>query len=120
MAQFMMDVMVVMMPYMKSIAYAGIAVAVWGVVLSVSQIMTGAGGRLAKLAARVAIAVGLFFIACEIAGRHLGMEPTLLFSADPFHRSMFRNQWPFWSLGVALVLAGIALRKLGQWTSLTP
>ena len=118
MAQIMIDLMVAIMPYMKPVAYLGMVAAGLSFVLAISQILIGAGGRRAKLTARLAIAVGLFFIACEVAGRFLGMEPTLLFSDDPFNREMFRNQWPFWTLGGTLVLSGMALRKLGQWSSI--
>ena len=114
MAQFMIDMMVMMMPYMKPTAYAGIAAATLGVVLAASQALMGAGGGLAQLAAKIAITIGLFFVACETAGRLIGMEPTLLFSSDPFDREMFRNQWPFWSLGCALVVTGAASRRAGQ------
>lgn len=113
MAQFMIDMMSMMMPYMKPIAYFGLAALALSAILTAAQIMSGSGGGLAALATKLAVAVGIFFIACEVAGRLLGMEPTLLFSADPFDREMYRNQWPFWSVGIALFVAGLAVRALG-------
>jgi hypothetical protein len=112
MKQFMIDMMVLMMPYMKPIVFAGLIALVLSVVLTVTQIFAGTGGALAALAARIAALIGLFFIACEIAGRVLGMEPTLLFSADPFDRQMYVNQWPFWAVGAALLVAGLLVRRL--------
>lgn len=114
MAQFMIDMMVMMMPYMKPILYIGLAALTLSLLLFAAQAMSGNGGALAALAVKIAIGVGFFFVACEIAGRLLGMEPTLLFSADPFDREMYRNQWPFWAMGAALLLAALAVQRIGR------
>lgn len=79
---------------------------VLGLLATVANMVRGRGGNIAMLAGKVALGVGLFFIACELAGRFLGMEPTLLFASDAFDRALYRNQWPFWIIGLALSLPG--------------
>ena len=99
----MIDVMAKMMPFMRPIALAGGGLALLALLLSYFRGPSGRGEGLSAFAARLTLWIGLFFIACEIAGRFLGMEPTLLFAADPFDRELYRNQWPFWTVGLALV-----------------
>lgn len=113
MKQLMIDMMAKMMPFMKPIAGVGALLAVVALVMALTG--RSARGGLASFAVSGALAVGFFFVACEVAGRALGMEPTLLFGSDPFDRAMYRNQWPFWSIGLGLVaLAAVARSMAGR------
>ena len=114
MTQFMIDAMVMMMPYMKPVAYAGFGAGGLALILGLAHRLSGAAGGLAAFLAKLALAIGIFFLASEIAGRLLGMEPTLLFAADPFDRELYRNQWPFWAVGLATMLVGLAAKPLAR------
>lgn len=114
MKEQMITMMAAMMPFMKPIAVAGVVGIVAGLVGGLRPGGTGIGSRLARLGLSVTLGVGVFFVACEIAGRYLGMEPTLLFASDPFDRALYRNQWPFWAIGAAFLVAGVLMRTLGR------
>ncbi len=106
MKQFMIDAMAAMMPFMRPLSIAGLIFVVMGFVLPLlSQ------GRAARWSGNLALAAGFFFLACEIAGRFLGFAPTILY-ADPMDRELYRNQWPFWTIGAALAMAGIIIRRI--------
>jgi hypothetical protein len=108
MKQTMIDLMNSMMPYMRPLAIAGAGALLIAIV---SRVM-GARG-LARLLAGLTALAGLFFLACEGAGRALGFEPTILF-ADPANRELFRNQFPFWLIGAALLVLGGLVRSLSR------
>lgn len=115
MKQFMIDAMAMMMPYMKSIAYVGGAAAVLAILLGLVHLATNSRrGGLAALLGKLALLIGIFFIACELAGRFLGMEPTLLFSADPFDRQLYYNQWPFWVVGLGVFVTGLIGKRMSH------
>lgn len=113
MRQAMIDMMAMMMPFMKPVAIAGAVLGLIGIVAALAG--AGARGGWAGTASRLAVAAGVFFVACEVAGRILGMEPTLLFASDPFDRALYRNQWPFWTVGLALAALGLASRGLASY-----
>ncbi len=107
MKQFMIDMMAAMMPYMRPIAMSAAALLVIGIIGRL------AGARsVAQITGALVVAIGVFFLACEGAGRLLGFEPTVLF-ALPADRVLYRNQWPFWTIGGAALVAGLILRMLG-------
>jgi hypothetical protein len=107
MTQFLIDMMTTMMPFMRPLAFAAAALVVAGVVGRILGL-----ARLAWLAGTLVLVAGIFFLACEGAGRILGFEPTILFAA-PADRALYRNQWPFWSIGLALLVLGALVRRLG-------
>lgn len=110
MKQFMIDMMSMMMPYMKPIAYVGVAAVLVAPVLGLARSHATSGLQAGLI--KLTLGVGVFFVTCELAGRMLSMEPTLLFASDPFNRTLYRNQWPLWCVGTAFVLAGLILSKL--------
>ena len=112
MKQSMIDMMLMMMPFMRPIALAGGAFALIDLLLSAYVCSSGNGRGLWSLFAKLTFASGLFFIACEIAGRFLGMEPTILFASDPIDRSLYWNQWPFWMIGAALILTWMVAKLM--------
>lgn len=109
MKQLMIDMMAAMMPYMRPFAILAAALALLALVLA----LLGRGAGLAALGRNVALAAGVFFLGCEVAGRMLGFEPTVLF-ASPMDRALYRNQWPFWTLGLAFLAFWGVLRGLGR------
>ncbi len=114
MKQFMIDTMAMMMPYMKPIALVGAGLALAALIVGGISRMSGSGSGLSARLGWSAVGVGLFFVACEAAGRSLGMEPTLLFASDSFDRAMYYNQWPFWTVGLALAAAGYVAASLAR------
>lgn len=111
MKQFMIDAMAAMMPYMRSVAIAAMALAAGGIVARLIGLRW-----VARLAGTLVLLAGIFFLACEGAGRLLGFEPTLLF-ADPANRMLYRNQFPFWTIGLAALVAGLIVRAIGSGRS---
>ncbi|KUO63772.1 MAG: hypothetical protein APF80_13090 [Alphaproteobacteria bacterium BRH_c36] len=115
MKQFMIDMMATMMPFMRpATLIAGVALVFGLIAASVSRLTgSGSGSTMAKWCGVLALAVGVFLLACEVAGRMLGFEPTILF-ASPADRVLYQNQWPFWTIGLGLVIAAIAVRHIAK------
>jgi len=114
MTQFMIDMMAMMMPYMKPIALVGAGLALAGLIAGLIGRMNGTCSALSARLGKIGLLFGLFFLACEAAGRLLGMEPTLLFANDVYDRALYRNQWPFWTIGLALTAFGFVVARLGK------
>lgn len=109
MKQMLLDMMVAMMPFMMPIVWLGYAsVAVGALLIVGGMVMPGlAQSRgLALLAGRVAAGVGLFFIACQIAGILLGATPAINFGDSTKFEF---NLVPFWQVGAAFLVAGIII-----------
>lgn len=106
MKQLMIDAMAAMMPYMRPLVLTAVAVAGAGLLGRVLGLRW-----LARLAGAFVVLVGVFFLACEGAGRFLGFEPTILFAA-PADRALYRNQFPFWTIGIVGLGVGLLVRML--------
>jgi len=111
MKQMLIDIMSAMMPFMKPVVYLGVGLAVAALALRIF----GRQGA-AAAAAGGAVAIGLFLLACEGMGRLLGFEPTVLF-ADPMNRQLYRNQFPFWLVGGAILALGWLVRLFSRGAS---
>lgn len=110
MKQTLIDMMSAMMPFMRPLAVGAAGLALLG--LS-AGLFSRSGSSVARLLGRLVTLAGLFFIACEITGRVLGFEATVLF-ADPIDRALYWNQWPFWAIGIGLLVAGMIVRRTGR------
>ena len=111
MKQVMIDMMTAMMPFMRPLSIVAAVLIVIGLVLGVVARLGGGSSRLGAWCGLGGLLAGIFFLACEAAGRFLGFEPTILYAA-PIDRELFRNQWPFWTIGGALLLLGFIVRRL--------
>ncbi|MGO9460265.1 MAG: transporter [Rhodomicrobium sp.] len=112
MKQTMMELMTQMMPYMMPAVYAGAALLAIGVIALLVWFFSGWCTRLLRLAGRLLIVFGLFFLACEFAGLFLGAEPKINFGdATKFEF----NTKPFWMFGLAFLIPGIVMRVLGAF-----
>lgn len=114
MKQALLDLMVAMMPFMMPIVWLGYASVACGVLLLVAAL---AVPRLAHakagalLAGRLAAAVGIFFIACQIMGNLLGAQPAINFGDSTKFEF---NLVPFWQIGGAFLASGIVIALLAM------
>lgn len=113
MKQLMIDTMAAMMPFMRPLTFIAAGLIVIGVLAGLISRASQQGAGVARGCGVFTLAAGIFFLACDITGRFLGFAPTILY-ADPLDRELFRNQWPFWMVGLGLVLAGFAVRALAR------
>ncbi len=106
---FLMNMMVMMMPYMKPILYIGLVAAALGFILGMAKPVLGMSrARLIGLlwSGRAATIVGLFFLACEGMGAMLGAAPQFnLGDSSKFEFWMV----PFWQPGAALLVSGLII-----------
>lgn len=109
MKEQMLDMMLLMMPYMMWVVYAGAAFLAIGLLMGIIRLISGSGGGLARLAAGGALAVGLFFLAAQVAGMWLGTPPSMNFG-DPTQFEF--KLYPFWQLGLVALVGGIIVRML--------
>ncbi len=112
MKEQMIDIMNMMFPYMKIIAYVGGAMLVIGVLAWLLWIFTGWCTWLLRLSGRLLIILGLFFLACQAAGYFLGMSPEINFG--DFQKAEFNTE-PFWIVGLILLIPGFILRVFGSF-----
>jgi hypothetical protein len=113
MQQTLITIMAAMMPYMKLIVFVGAGILAFGLVVGIIARVSGFGGGFNGLCYKLALAVGVFFLACEGVGRLLGMEPTVVFG-DIMNRVLYSNQWPFWSLGIMFLVGSLIVRKVSD------
>jgi len=109
MKDMMLQMMLLMMPYMMWIVYAGAALLAVGLLFVLIRLASGSGGGLARLAAGGLLLVGLFFLACQVAGMWLGTPPSMNFG-DAANGEF--NLYPFWQLGLVALIGGIIVRLL--------
>ncbi len=111
MAGFMLDMMVMMMPWMKPMLYIGLAAAAAGLGLAAAKAAVSSETRLKGLlwSGRVAAGMGLFFLACEVMGTILGAAPKFnLGDPNKFEFWMV----PFWHVGVLLLALGLLIGNI--------
>jgi hypothetical protein len=96
MKQTLIEVMNAMMPFMRPLVFLAALL----VALAAGMRLVG-HRRSARVFAGTSVLIGIFFLACEGMGRLLGFEPTILF-ADPLDRQLYRNQFPFWLIGLTI------------------
>lgn len=101
MKQFMLDMMTAMMPAMVPMVWIGGIVTVLAIILFIIGSKTGY--KPALWLARVAMAFGLFFLACQVAGYLLGAGPSINFG-DP--RNFEFILVAFWKIGLAMLIPG--------------
>ncbi len=109
MKAFLLDMMVMMMPYMKPILYTGATAVALGFALALAKPVLGMSqARLSGLlwSGRIATILGLFFLACEGMGAILGAAPQFNFGdSSKFEFWMV----PFWQPGAAFFISGLII-----------
>lgn len=110
MKQIMIDMMAAMMPFMKMPMWAGVGFGVVGVLLLVLRFAKGTSKGLGVVGWAL-VAIGGFFVVCELMGAYLGMGPTINFG-DP--KKFEFNTVEFWKIGMVFLVPGslmLFLRK---------
>jgi hypothetical protein len=111
MTALMLDMMVLMMPWMKPILYIGLAASAAGIILVFAGATLARDTRLNGLlwSGRVAVGLGLFFFACEGMGKILGAAPQFnLGDSSKFEFWMV----PFWQAGALLLVCGLVIGNI--------
>lgn len=110
MKQTMLDLMVAMMPYMMPLVYAGGVLLALGALATLVRLASGSAAGLARISGRLLMALGVFFLACQVAGMVLGAPPSINFGdATKFEF----NLKPFWQIGLALLIPGFLFLLIG-------
>lgn len=114
MRQFMIDMMIMMMPAMKPMVYAGFALIAIGFALLLAHMLfrSNNGGYI-LLAGRILLGLAIFFIACQVAGMLLGMTPAINFG--DFDKMEFILV-PFWQIGAGFLVSALILGFIGGRT----
>lgn len=107
----MIDMMVMMMPYMKPFMWIGVVVAVLGIAFIIaSYALKSDMNKAVNWSGRVVFAVSIFFIAAQIAGYFLNMPPTVNFGDSSKFEFILVS---FWQIGVAFLVAGLIIKFAG-------
>ena len=110
----LMEMMNSMMPFMKPLVYIGGALLVLGALAALIGLISGGGGGLARTAAYGLIALGVFFLGCQVAGMVLGATPSINFG-NPAEFEF--DLYPFWMIGGIMLIIGLAIRALNKVAS---
>ena len=105
MKQFMIDMMAMMMPFMKMPMWAGAGLLIVGALLLVLRFTKGSGAGLGFVGWAL-VAIGGFFIGCQLMGGWLGMGPTINFG-DP--KKFEFNTVEFWKIGMVFFVPGLLM-----------
>ncbi|MGO9547561.1 MAG: hypothetical protein ACLPPF_22565 [Rhodomicrobium sp.] len=111
MSGFMIEMMALMMPYMKILLYIGLIASAAGIGFAAAKSMIASEMRLKGLlwSGRVAVGMGLFFFACQLMGAMLGAAPGInLADANKFEFWIV----PFWQPGAILFAAGLLIGNI--------
>ena len=108
----MTQIMAMMMPYMWYIADAGIALLALGGIAWLIWLINGSATWLLRLSGRLLVVLGIFFVACQIAGYLLGMSAFL--NLGDVSKFEFIHL-PFWQIGLPFIVAGFFLRIFGAF-----
>jgi hypothetical protein len=106
MRDVMMSMMLAMMPYMQNIMWFGVACIGLGLFFLLIYHVLGVLNNAVKWMGKIALFVGLFFVACHFAGLTLSLTPGINF-ADASKGQFFIV--PFWQIGAALFFPGLML-----------
>ncbi len=107
------NMMVSMMPLMKPFMWFAAAVAVIGIVLTITNLAFKTEIRKAVLwSGRLVLIAAIFFLAAQGAGSILNMPPTINFGDAAKFQFILVS---FWQIGLVLLIAGLCIRYLGMF-----
>ena len=104
----MIDMMVVMMPYMKPFMWIGVVVAALGLIFILASLVLKSDlHKATSWSVRIVFAVSVFFIAAQIAGYFLSMPPTVNFGDSSKFEFILVS---FWQIGLAFLVTGFVIK----------
>ena len=109
MKQTILDLAAQLTPYTTQIAYAGAILLFIGWLALFAWVIRHRGTGLLRLAGRLLILLGVFFLAFQVAAFALGLDTTTNFDGAWFKI----DRKPFWLVGLALLVPGFVLRIVG-------
>lgn len=112
MKDFMINMMVAMMPYMKPVMWIGVIVATIGLtIIAVNFIFKKDIQKGLVWTGRIALATAIFFLVAQFAGYFLNMPPTVNFGDSSKFEFILVS---FWQIGLVLLIASLAIRFLAM------
>ena len=111
----MVELMMKLMPYMVPLIIAGIAIAVIGLLMSLSKVIFNKGIQsIVTWSMGIVLGISVFFIAAQLMGMVLGFSPSInLGDAAKFEFNLV----PFWLISIGFFVAAIVLfglRRVGN------
>ena len=110
MKETMLDLMVKMMPLMMPVVYVGAALLAIGMLAAIARAVTGKGAGIAKMSGWALVALGVFFLGCQVAGMWLGAAPSINFGDSTKFEFDLK---PFWQIGLVMLLPGLLIALYG-------
>lgn len=106
MKQTMLDLMVKMMPLMMPLVYLGGVLLAIGVLALLLHLAAGKASGIARFAGWFLAGLGVFFLACQVAGMWLGATPSINFGDSAKFEFDLK---PFWQIGLAMLVPGVLI-----------
>jgi hypothetical protein len=114
MKQALLDMMAAMMPYMMVAVWLGGVLVAGGLLLLIISLVVGRRGVLQRgvtWAGTLTLLLATFFILSQFAGMWLGATPSINLGDSRQYQFVLV---PFWQVGLALLVPGIILWRLGR------
>ena len=114
MKQMVLGMMSTMMPYMMPLVWLGAGLVVAGFVFLVLGLVIGRGGVLHRgvaWAGALSLLLGAFFLLSQFIGMWLGATPAINLGDSRQYQFILV---PFWQVGLALLVSGAIIRRLGR------
>lgn len=109
MKEFLLQMMLAMMPAMKIMTLAGFALA--ALALITALLVKISGKKIPVWASTLAIILGAFFLIAHPMGLFLGMNPSINFGdADNFEFILY----PFWQIGLIIFIPALVAKFLAR------
>ena len=110
MKNIMIDMMVVMMPYMKPVMWIGVIVASIGLLFVIINLAFKINVKKEiTWSVRIALATAVFFLVAQVAGYLLSMPPTINFGDSSKFEFILVS---FWQIGSGLLFAAFIIKYL--------
>jgi len=106
------NMMVTMMPVMKPLMWFATAVAIIGLLLTLSNLAFKTRIRSGVIwTGRIVLVAAVFFLAAQLAGAVLNMPPTINFGDAAKFQFILVS---FWQIGLVLLVTGMFIRYIGM------
>ena len=104
----MIDMMVMMMPYMKPFMWIGVVVAILGITFIIASFALKSDmQKVITWSGRAVLTVSVFFLMAQLAGIFLSMPPTVNFGDSSKFEFILVS---FWQIGLAFLVAGLVIK----------